>query len=387
MAHYVIDEVFGKIEWSESRWESATAISYFRGSGERLGLSPAARASLGPGDQFPLKIAVGEVRRRPDELQRVAWRKVSDRGDALWEEAVDALVAEYLRQRPVRVRYWNVVNSPKLLERAMPAEADRSTMRQMIVPQWCTLEWPDAEHRTVDLFLVLLVTWFNEPINVYVRDGRVTEIVPMGYFMNRRMPWIDTEAFGTLRRDPDDPSPWSGEIELGPFRLFAAVAVDRSTWDEQHGRSADRSDLPFDVAHGWAELFVHGPANTPPSERQSTTFRQFIRDLESVAARVIQAIFAYYREVSGARRAAYRGPHPELAVPALDDAGGLRDVTELKRVNVFPEEDAKQVAIGFIFRGSWTGSDGIGVRWRDGKVEQVGHPDVANPTRYVAAGR
>ena len=383
MAKVVQDDVLGAIKWDGDRWLGAANLPYFFGSGERVFLTESSRAALGKGDRFPLRIETGKVRRKPDELQRVAWKKILDRGDALWDEAMDALIAEYRAQRPMRVRYWNVVNSPKLLEWAMPVEVDRATMKQMVIPNWCTLEWPDAAQRMVNFFLILLASWSSEPLNVYVRDGRVTEVVPMGYFMNRRLPRIDAPVFGPLRRRPEVAVPWGGEARLDPFRSFAAVAMDRSSWDKSYSRSDEgTSDLPWNVARGRANLYVYAPPDKSPSAAQTEAYERFISGIDPAARKIIAALSEHHQKVLAERGRGFQGPRPELSILTSEDARDLKDITELKEVNVFPDEDAKPIAIGLIFRGSWTGNDGVGVRWRDGKVEQVGEAKVADPERY-----
>jgi len=60
----------------------------------------------------------------------------------------------------------------------------------------------------------------------------------------------------------------------------------------------------------------------------------------------------------------------------------LREITELKELFVFPDT-GESVALGFHFRGTWTGKEEIGLRWRDGKIENFGEANVADPDRFA----
>jgi hypothetical protein len=334
------------------------------------------REALPPDGQVLLRIETGK-RRPPAEPQRAAWKRILERGDALWDEAMDALIAEYHRQRPNRVRYWKVVNNERLLSRSMPETVDRETMRQMIVPTTCTVQEPDQEHGTVDVYLTAAATWWSESLSVYVRDGRVTEVTALGWFMNRRLAWIETEAFGTLRRRPGvNRQPWWGEVTLERFRSFAAIAVDRSKWDESYTRSDEAtSDLPWHVARGSANVGVYTAPNQPPTAGHAAAFASFTKDQDACASQTIQAIFEHYaREAPALRR-----EHGKAAVPVLKDAAGLADLIELTEVSVFPEERGASVPIGLVFHGTWTGPAGLGARWRDGKLEQLGEANIAIP--------
>jgi hypothetical protein len=374
------DELFGEIKWAEDgidAWSTPAALPYFRGAGGRIHLTDDDREALPPEGQVLLRIETGEKRRPPPEPQRDAWKRILERGDALWDEAMDALIAEYQRQRPNRVRYWKVVNDERLLPRSLPETVDRETMRQMVLPTTCTVQDPDEAHGTVDVYLTAVATWWSESLNVYVRDGRVTEVTALGSFMNRKLPWIETEAFGKLRRRPGGKrQPWWGEVMLERFRSFAAVAVDRSTWDESYTRSDEAtSDLPWKVARGCANLGVYAAPNQPPTAGQAAAFEAFMKGQDAYALHTIQAIFEYYtREAPALRR-----KHGKAAVPVLKDPAGLEDLIELTEVSVFPEERPAPVAIGLAFHGTWTGPAGLGARWRDGKLEQLGEANIAIP--------
>jgi hypothetical protein len=384
------DEAFGTIRWNTSRkcWETTASLPFFRGAGQRLELTAEERAELVQADRLPMTVQTGDKRREPNERQRTVWQSMKKRGDALWEEALDALIVEYQRQWPLRARYYRQVCADKRLrEQVLPERVDREAMRQMIVPVSCTLEWPDSNHGTTDFSLTLIVTWFVDPLNVYVRDARVTEVVPMGWFMNRRNPRTENPVFGTIRRRPNSGMPWVGEVEIEPFTKWAALAVDRQHWDESYDRRDERSSLPFHVPRGSAGVLIHGSPNQPPTARQEAAFAE--AKTVAVTGEVIRELFAHYQEIAAERRKGYKGSGRNAAIPPLKSPTGLREITELKWMSVFPEEESQPIAIGFEFHGSWTGCaglagfDGCGVRWRGGKVERVGDPRVANPDRYL----
>jgi hypothetical protein len=379
MAKSVKDADFGPIEWTGSRWTALLSAPYFKGSGARKELTDADRAHLPPSGQFPLQIDTNKVRKPPDAAQRAAWRTITGRGDAIWEEALEAMVAEYRRQRALRERYWHVVNNPVMLAKSMPAEVDAATMRELILPHSLTIQEADTARGDADCYLTALATW-SEPVNAYIRDGQVTEITPMGFFMNRQLPWIDTQAFGKLRRVPRNATPWYGEIQLAPFKSFAAIAVNRATWDRSYKRRGEAtSDLPWDVARGFTNLFVFAPEDQQPSSEQVRVFTEFVGNIDDNAAVILDALIEFYRRVAPERRREFKHIDPQVAIPNLKSAKDLADITELSRVNLFPEIAPTPIAMGFVFRGSWTDTNGIGLRWRDGKVEEVGAPSVAHP--------
>lgn len=383
------DETFGTIRWNTSRkcWDTTASLPFFRGAGHRLQLTDEERAEVAQVDRLPMTVQTGGKRRKPNDRQRVAWQTMLQRGDALWEEALDALIVEYRRQWPIRARYYRQVCADKRMrEQMLPERVDRERMRHMIVPISCTLEWPDPNYGTVDFSLVLIVTWFVDPLSVYVRDGRVAEVVPTGWFMNRRNPRTENTVFGTIRRGRDEAMPWAGEVEIEPFNTWAALAVDRQHWDESYERRDERSSLQFRVPRGSSGLVIYGPPNQPPTARQEAAFVE--AKSAAVTDKVIRALFTHYKEIAAERRKGYKGPDPSVAIPALKSPEKLREITELQWVFVFPEGGSQPVAIGFEFRGSWTGCagllgfDGCGVRWRGGKVERVGDPRVAKPASY-----
>ena len=343
-------------------------------------LPPEERNDLPAVDKLRLSIeTIKQKQKLPTAAQQAAWHSIVQRGDSIWDEGMDAAIAEYQRQRPKRARYWRVVNDPQLLLQSMPENVDRATMKQMLVPLWATVHPEDAAHKTVDCCVIFLSSWFSDGVRIYFRDGKVTEVVPTGW-LNRTMPWIEHAPFGTLRRQPGKSAPWYGKIQLEPFKSFAAIAADRSKWDGRHGRNDHAiSDLPWDVALGQALLSVYAPPDVLPSDRQTSTLREFLSDVDKNSNVIIEALFKCYRRLAFIQR--NKGPIPEDLFPPLTDPSGLRDLTELIELYVFPDT-GESIALGFQFRGTWTGKEEIGLRWRDGKIEDFGEANVADPDRY-----
>src|SRR4051812_39100786 len=94
-------DVFDQLEWNDELWTATLSVPYFRGCGERVELTAADRKELPRDGELPLNVEVGDEadERPPSPLQRDAVKKMLARGDDLWDEAMDALCAEYLRQR------------------------------------------------------------------------------------------------------------------------------------------------------------------------------------------------------------------------------------------------------------------------------------------------
>jgi hypothetical protein len=433
------DEVFGDIEWTGDEWTTSVHVPQLQGFGDLVPLTEKERGDLPPAGKFTLTIDMGGVRRRPSDAQRAAWQKILARGKDACDDALDAMVAEYRLQRPMRAQYWKTLRGAKMLDQSLPAEVNRSVMKQLVTPLWFGVHAPDPTHGTVDVYLTLLATWWSEAINVYFRDGRATEVTALGYMHNRKLPWIEVPGFGILRRRAKARGgPWLAEATIAGFRDFAAIAVDRSTWDESYTRAKDpMSDLPWGASRGWVNVFVYTQDGEPPTARQAALF-ETVRDGRNagpIAAGVIDALFDFYRQTLTDRRQTFLGqprrsapfgvkgfadlfgsllargdqqspqsiaaafedfldtsPARDLSksqrrslldklFPRLTEAAGLRSITELSEINIFPDlGPGRSIPIGFTFQGTWTGGKGVGLRWNDGKVEEVGQGETARPT-------
>jgi len=394
------DEVFGRIEWSEGKWKGKVSIPYLRACGGRVPMSEEELKGMPPMGTMELTIeTAGEKRTKPTDAQKAAWKKITASGDAVWDRAMDALIAEYLLQRPRRARYWKVVRGERDLDEKLPAEVDRELMKQLIWPLSCRVHAENKEHGTVDSFVTFMATWFTM-INVYLRDGQVLEVMTMEAWLSRRGPWMEHPVFKTLRRRLRGKTPWWGKINLEAFQPYAAaIAVDRSCWDTSYSHYDEPvSTLPWDVARGTTGITVY-PGDKQPTPAQAAAFEEFVKNQQAYATKSIDLILKFYKAKREALRKEYDGEtlsamdrcfmvkkerrNASAAFPDLKEPEDLKDWIELDNIHVFPEEGSKPVAIGLEFRAPWAGNaitnGNIGLRWRDGKLEAIGRGKVAFP--------
>jgi hypothetical protein len=251
----------------------------------------------------------------------------------------------------------------------------------------------------------------------------------LGALHNRKMAnmeKVDSPVFGTLRQRVGSKDAWMGSIRLDEFQNFGAISVDRSTWDDSYTRSEElASDLPWNVARGSSALWVYTKPGVAPGQKQQSAFAHF---RTSPASAAIQAeVFNHYLQTFSARREGFLmrgdssaeqtaasskkrenlsgparligamferlldtapahklGPRERRSMleknnPAIKNASELRTITELSAINLFPEQGGDAGAIGFLFSGAWIGDAGLGVRWRDGKIEGIGTKEIATP--------
>lgn len=174
--------------------------------------------------------------------------------------------------------------------------------------------------------------------------------------------------------------PWVGSTRLEAFQPFAAVAVDRTLWDGSYSRSDEAtSDLPWRISRGAATLWVFTKPDQPPSHQQVLAFDEFLKHQAVFVPEIVSAVFNYYQQNVNTFRKSRSAGATDVLFPTLTAAEELRDLTELAEINVFAESGKPALAIGFVFQGTWTGEEGVGIRWRDGKVEEVGTRSVATP--------
>src|SRR5207237_3010451 len=197
------DDIFLNIEWTGENWTTSVSIPSLRGFGDRLELTAEDREEIGPEGEFKLTIdTVHEARKPPTAGQRAAWKKVTEGGEAIWEEVLDALVAEYQLQRPMRARYWKAIRGTRHLERSLPPVVNRAVMKELVAPVRFGVHAPDSEHGSVDVYVSYVATWWSEGIHVYIRDGLVREVTAQGAMHHLKLPYQDIPHLGTLRRGP-----------------------------------------------------------------------------------------------------------------------------------------------------------------------------------------
>jgi hypothetical protein len=82
---------------------------------------------------LPLIIRV-EKDEPPAAPQRRAWEMFLKGGDKLWAKMMARILAEYRRQRPVRVKWQKAAFGEQGLEQCLPKLSTPAAMKHLIVP-------------------------------------------------------------------------------------------------------------------------------------------------------------------------------------------------------------------------------------------------------------
>lgn len=382
------DPVFGEMRWEDNgTWATSVRVDYLRDLGlDLLGDSeadpddPLDVVSLLKQEKWLLTIDMDGKRARPTESQRAAWKQFLAAGDALWDGILDRILDEYRRQRPARVRWWKSVYGERKLEETLPDLKTRDQMKKFVFPFQLQVQRTEKGKALPDIRVLFVAMWVEDTFGVRVQDGAVKEIgysaVALPNIASRFEKSIEMPVFGMLKKSSSLPE-WLGIFECQSFADFMMVASERA--NVRAGVSTDelpRCRLDWFLATGRFVLFVHAKAGKRPTEQQSQALSDFSRDEKKNAQVIVKSIFSYYQQSYEKHRSDYRGNYLDIAIPMLKTADGLRELTELTEINVFPGE-ANGVAIGFGFGSTWTGGRGLGVRWRAGKVEEVGPRKIA----------
>ena len=486
------DELFGTLKWSGDAWETAVAIEYFRGVGANLDAMEAAaqarqkeaaksaapaddafRRSLpwptrviysvgrwlfrrwwnsdnGPAEEETLfrdgkfKLSFAERAsddddkppKPPSPKQRAAWSRVADRGDALWDELLTLIIAEYQRQRPIRQRWWRAIYGDFQLDQALPEVCDAAGMKKLIRPIEFRVKRVKKDAAGADVTVWFMCTWNTDGVVALIRDRRAVDVgsIDLREPMKKRPgAALHHPVFGPLRRIPDGdpwevvanlkpgerqsmprgPYPWEGTTRCEPLRDYFLAADDRAAFmfDPAHA-DHPQSAMPWDFAQGNFDLRVYAPPGQEPSDSQSAAFAAFKADEARHVDAIIAAVFEHYTTNFEKHRSLWRGeninsPIDTLAaravrgviggggernpgfieeiIPKLDSADGLHDRMWLKHIHVYPADDAGGVTIAFQFVCTWVG-DGFTIHWRDGKVEKIGRWKSAEPKVEVTRG-
>jgi hypothetical protein len=382
------DPVFGKIEWRSDAWQGSLKVPYFNGFGRSIDDGDVGGRERGAEEgrttsgnvSLPVEIDTNEVPKRPAKLQRDAFAQIIRRGDKAWVWVMDALTAEYQRQRPKRLRYWKMLYGRRGINKSLPPVESSDGLKPLTLPVGLYVRALASSEATGDVDLMVCLAWFSESAFVTIQEGRATEVRGMPSWHTRNWERTDHAVFGTLRRPSRRAPSWLGTVGAGPFADWAAISVDRAEWDEDTPkRRAPASNLDWYVARGDCFLRAYVNGNKPPSTPQAAAFEAFRNNQEEEGIAIKEALFDYYHSNLNASRKSYKGPHVDRAVPKIEKADDLRDLTELSLINVFPGKCEHPLAIGLIFRGAWTGQAEVGIRWREGQVEEVGKGEIATP--------
>lgn len=374
------DPFFGKIELYYNRWKGAIRVPFFAGFGRSFeNLDENAADHISTIEKNGLPIEIETKRGRPSKLQRDAFAQITRRRDKLWTEVMDALTAEYQKQRPKRLRYWKNLYGMRGIKKSLPPVKKSSELKPLLMPIDLHVKAAGKAQTEIDIDILFALTWFSDGAFVTIREGRVFEVNGGASWLTHTWPLrMIHPVFGILRRPLHVPS-WLGIAGAGPFADWAAVSIDRAIWDESATERELDSNLNWQVARGGCFVRVYVDEKKGPSTTQTAAHQAF-RKNEDVAGKAIQeALFDYYQANLKASREAYTGKYVQRAIPKIKKPDDLKNITELELLNVFPDAGEHPLATGLIFKGAWTGPTGVGVRWSEGRIEEIGNSDVATP--------
>jgi hypothetical protein len=326
--------------------------------------------------KFRLAIENGDSKEtRPSVAQLGAWDIVAERGDVLWDELLEKVIAEYQIQRPARIRAWKAVFGKYGLGAGLPKIQGKAGMAKIIRPfEFCirpSVEEPGAPEVEARFFS----TWFNG-MQVVIRDGEVVgfgqNTFPFGQQRPRQV--IRHPTLGLLRRFDNF---WHGVTRCEPLSHLMNVVDDRLSFrDDPEEFGSIESTLPWGLARGDSDLRVFGAK--PPTAAQVKAMMSFHQKESENARVIVGAIYEDYRRSLKQRRHVCTRTHVDERLPVIRSPKGLNELLQLDSINVFTEASRSSINLGFVFTCCWD-RKGVGVRWCDGRVEEIGPRGVARP--------
>lgn len=360
-----------------------------------------------------LKVVIPNSRdQKPTAQQRKAWKTFLSSGVDIAEQVAAALLKTYQQQRPERLRWWHAMykESPDTL---LPEVSDTQTMRGIIRPtEFAVPARPDGETFIAIVFECL---WAKEEILVRVCDGRVASVGPLvedppsnkwAQFTRAKTEEFESPVFGRLRRGRVLGG-WSGVFHSEHLRGFDDASQMRYRYktDRQLRSSVYRPAPPWETIAGEFGLQVQTEGDDRPTPEQEEAFRAFNADPSATAQQVLSAIFAWYQEnrPKWVRPSRKKDPDTESVFPILKSPEGLLEMIQLQSVAVLPCEEHRPASgpremmmtvgpkagkkiigppvkerpagVPIILSFHWEDEHGLAVRWRNGKVEEVGDWD------------
>jgi hypothetical protein len=402
----MVDPTFGKMNWDDSGyWRATTPLSYFKGCGADIPHEPgedrddpSEPGSLLKAGKVSLHIATeGGNRKKPTPSQQETWSALLGRGDAVWDEVLDRLLADYELQWPCRQRWWQATYGDAPSGKIIPKAPTRDRLRKLLLPVWVTIMPPATPKApAVDVGINFAATWSPNGVAALIRDGHVVDLA--AYLTGDLQPLAKLQhpVFGPLRRIQSEDLPWYGTTCCEPFRDFCAIANDRAAFKHDPEKFGAASKLLADFARGQFTLEVHTAPGKEPNEKQAAAFTMLRNSEAQFAAAAINAVFKHYQSILNDARAAYekrleiterlslRGVELDYlapvddVLPTLNSPDGLRELIQLEYIHVHPEHGKNQpVAIGLEFSG--VANLSFGVLWRNGQIEAAGEYKIAKP--------
>jgi len=384
------DEFFKKLEWDDEWWKTSVEIPFFREIGARFdenseevirgATAHGAQGAVRPNPPIPLTIHTGGERRRPTAGQIEAWRRLCDRGEHVWRECITRLRPEYELQRPARIRWWTATYGAAGIDDVLPEVKDDATFASLMAPIYIRILEPAPKSAVVDIGVTFSCTWYTDNCGSLIRNGEVVEVGNSSVAAPMIVPVQERTAhpfFGALRRMQKG-GPWIAEVRIEPFLDFAAIAATRAAYARDPANVRKRSDLGWSFARGEFPVLIYADPGVFTLDQAAATLAEFQSDVVANANAVLQAILAHYRQTRDERRRADPGPDVDARFPEIASIEDLRNLIELIAINLFAGANEPVGIIGFEFIGF---GKGVGVRWRNGAIEEVGLAKIVRPQR------
>jgi hypothetical protein len=316
----------------------------------------------------------------PTDAQRSAWRAFREGGDALAARIAQELLETYRRQRPQRVRWWKALYGDPP-DTVLPDVTTTAQMQSIVQPSefWIYRKGEEG----VDVGILLGSGWATGDIEVRLREGKdIVSIAP--HETNPADGWVpppgprprNFPVFGPLRwADGGTMSGWCGTFHSDGLRGWrhASETRFRAKHSPHLYGSAWRELPPWDTITGDFELLVRDDSGQGPIAAQTAAYRAFTEDPQRTAEVVLAGILKWYREIRpGCVKAMRRDPEEIAAtMPDVKSPQELLEIIQLQSAIVWPQPpDGRPAAIGLSF--CWEDEHGLGVLWRDGRIENVG---------------
>lgn len=396
MAKQIIhDEFFGPLEWDrlEFGWTTRIDHPFFQKSGSLIPRDPSAERiaesmasapesadpSLAPTRRaFDLLVGVEEDRQPPSPGQYHAWRQIMDNSEAVCGDIMQQALAMYQRQRDMRIYWWKEIYGADdpLLPQVLPLINDIQTLFSYIRPRLFKIhrDWLDNGKHVIGIHFDS--AWDRAGFGVRVEEGKLVDLGDESVAIKRppRSRTVEHPVFGKIKVGE---WVWEGVFHWEPMRKFNEIVENRS-WVKEHPSVYDRSFLPsWNFADGRFDLVVPVENGQPLAESMDV-FKHFTADPQRSADQVLMAIFNYYNQFFDKYHEAWEDEDDaNLLMPRIESVDDLRPLMTFQTLRIFRAEETGELSVGLGFHCSWEQEHGLGVRWRDGKVEDVGTAEMS----------
>jgi len=381
------NELFDKLEWTGDWWETSVEIPYFSRIGARLredsdGVTRGPTgstdlAAIRPNPPILFTIHTGEVRRPPSKGQLEGWRRICERGDQIWQECIARLRPEYERQRPARVRWWKATYGPEGIDDVLPEVSDDAEFASLIVPIHVKIHEPAGKSPLADVGVTFACTWYKDNCGIIIWDGEVAE-VGGAWVASRIVPVQERMVhpiLGPLRRVQKG-GPWIGEVRIDPFLDFACIAGTRAAFARDPINVQKRSELDWNFARGEFHFLIFANSAELTLDSAASILTDFLREAAANASTILQRVLAHYVDSRDERRRLAQEPDVDAVLPEVASLDELRDLIDLSGINLFADDQGAVIGVEFGGLGK-----GVGIRWRNGSIEEIGFGKIARPQR------